>query len=75
VIKPVGGIENCRFRPIVRTIDKAEIDLTPINIRLAKFAIQKMIKEIQPKSKLAINLNQGGQLNSRFVTTPDSNMQ
>ena len=34
-----------------------------------------MIKEIQPKSKLAINLNQGGQLNSRFVTTPDSNMQ
>lgn len=34
-----------------------------------------MIKEIQPKSKLAINLNQGGQLNSRFATTPESNMQ
>ena len=75
VIKPVSGIENCRFRPIVRTIEKAEINLTPLDIKLAKYAVQKMIKEIQPRSRLAVNLNQGGQLNSRFATTPESNMQ
>jgi hypothetical protein len=59
----------------VRTIEKAEINLTPLDIKLAKYAVQKMIKEIQPRSRLAVNLNQGGQLNSRFATTPESNMQ
>ena len=33
-----------------------------------------MIREIQPKS-MALNINQGGQINSRFAATPDSNMQ
>ena len=75
VVKPVPGIENCRFRPIVRTIENAKINLTPIKFKLAKYTVNKMLKEIQPKSNLTININQGGQLNSRFGTTPEANMQ
>jgi len=46
VIKPVGGIENCRFRPIVRANERVHIDLSPLNIKLAKYAVQKMLREI-----------------------------
>jgi len=75
VIKPVPGIENCRFRPIVRSIDKVQINLSPLQIKLAKHIVKKMIREIQPQSTLAINLNQGGQNKSRFAATPEANMQ
>jgi len=62
VIKPVQGIENCRFRPIVRTNEGVHVNLSPIDIKLAKHAIQKMIRDIQPRSALTVNTNQGGQL-------------
>ena len=58
VIKPVQGIENCRFRPIVRNNDdKVHINLSPLNIKLAKYTVQKMVKEIQPRQNLSININ------------------
>lgn len=76
MIKPVSGIENCKFRPIVRSVDHLQLNLTPIEIKLAKYTVQKMLRDIQPKSALDININQGGgQLNSRFATTPEANMQ
>ena len=60
VVKPITGIDNCRFRPIVRAIPHSTINLSPIRIKLAKITVQKMISEIQPRSQLAININQGG---------------
>ena len=76
MIKPVSGIENCKFRPIVRSVDHLQLNLTPIEIKLAKYTVQKMLRDIQPKSALDININQGGgQLNSRVATTPEANMQ
>ena len=59
VIKPVKGIENCKFRPIVRTMDNVKIDLDYIDIKPINKKVAQMIKEIQPKS-LNININQGG---------------
>ena len=46
IVKPLNGIENCRFRPIVRKNDNIHINLPPVPIKLAKHAILKMIRDI-----------------------------
>ena len=46
VIKPIAGIENCRFRPIVKVNASVHINLSPLSIKLAKYSVQKMVKEI-----------------------------
>ena len=46
MVKPVAGIENCRFRPIVRTISQLKVDMPPLPIKPAKLAVQKMLKEV-----------------------------
>lgn len=75
IVKPVNGIENCKFRPIVRTIESVKINLTPVPIQPARKAVVKMLHDIKPRSHVAININQGGMLNSRFASTPDASLQ
>ena len=72
IIKPVRGIENSKFRPIIRTLPKTKIKLSPIRIRPAQKNVQKMLKEIKPPITATTGINQGGQ-NSQFAMTPTDN--
>lgn len=60
VIKPLKGIENCKFRPIIKTLDDVKIQLGKVAIKPVNNRVAKMLKEIKPKKSLAINMNQGG---------------
>lgn len=46
MVKPVAGIENCRFRPIVRTISHVSVNMDPLPIKPAKIVVQKMLRDI-----------------------------
>ena len=73
MVKPVAGIENCRFRPIVRTISHVSVNMDPLPIKPAKIVVQKMLRDIQPKT-IVINIHQGGKIETRFATTPEPHM-
>jgi hypothetical protein len=49
VFKPLAGIENNKFQPIVRRVQNINIQLSPIpNIRPAKEQVAKLLKQIDP---------------------------
>ena len=55
MIKPVKGIENCKFRPIIRSLSHVNLNLPLSLIKPASAIISKMITELEPVPKLSQN--------------------
>ena len=51
-MKPLIGIDNCKFQPIVRRLKNLNILLTPPDIAPSAPIVKKLLKKIEP------NINQ-----------------
>ena len=72
MIKPVKGIENSKFRPIIRELPSVRVDLPRCKAKPAQVVAKKMLKEVKPPEP-ATNANQGG--SSSFAMTPSESAQ
>ena len=49
VVKPLYGIENAKFQPIIRDLADVHINLPLAKIKPARFTIQRMLKDLLRK--------------------------
>jgi hypothetical protein len=49
VIKPMKGIENCKFQPIIKQVDDVHINLPRMPYSSAAPTALQMLKEVLPK--------------------------
>lgn len=47
-MKPLIGIDNNKFQPIVRKLYNLRVELSPLNIETAKKTVDKLIAKIEP---------------------------
>ncbi|CDW85759.1 UNKNOWN [Stylonychia lemnae] len=55
IMKPLLGIENNKFQPIIRRIQNIKIELSPVAIKSAKSTVKKLLRKIQPQTIPSLN--------------------
>lgn len=51
-MKPLLGIENCKFQPIIRKLQNINIELSPPEIFSSAPVVKKLLKKIEPNINL-----------------------
>lgn len=67
-MKPLIGIENNKFQPIIRKVQNINVQLSPLTIKPAKDTVTKLLKLIAPPSNFLIQNINPGDLNSQQST-------
>lgn len=79
VMKPLLGIENNKFQPIIKRLQNLNVELSPITIKSSKQTVKKLLKQIKPEvgSLLAVSSihNESNAQKSTVMKTPTNFMQ
>jgi hypothetical protein len=52
-MKPLLGIDNNKFQPIIRRLQNIKVELSPVTIKSSKATMKKLLRKIQPPPTLS----------------------